>query len=877
MRPRPRPPSRFALRRDRLCLLALFATSLAVPAAAQRLPDGVVPSHYDLAFDVDLKNARFSGAEVIDVDITRPTKAVVLNAAEIAFRDVEIHSGTQTQKAKVTLDDVRQMATLTVARELPRGPAQIHITYDALLNDKLRGFYLSTENDRRVAVTQFESTDARRAFPGFDEPAFKATFDIALTIDAGDMAISNGKVVADAMKGSRHTVTFATTPKMSTYLVAMAVGKFGCVEGAADSTPIRVCGLDGKQEMGRTALEFAQQTLKFYNTYFETKYPFGKLDMLAVPDFAAGAMENTAFIIYRERDLLVDSKDASLGVRKRIAHVVAHEMAHQWFGDLVTMKWWDDIWLNEGFANWMESRPLASIRPDWDIAVDESLDNQAALNLDALKTTHAVHAAVETPAQIDEAFDSITYDKGAAVLRMVENYIGADTFRQGVNAYLKAHAYGNATSDDFWTAMAAASGKPVDRILPSFINQPGAPLLEVSMSCINNRGTLDFTQRRFFQDPALAPPRPAERWQIPVCVKAASGSGGCDLIADNKQTLSLGNSCPSWAFVNAGAQGYYRTAYSPEMLRGLAPRIQEALSPSERVSLAGDEWAMVRANRHSAAEYLGLLSGFANEHTNGVLEGVSGRLEMIHSYLTTPDTQPRFERFVSALFSPLFQEIGFSSTQVDSDERRALRATLIQTLGVMGNDPSVVSKARDALDRTLRGGGPLDPTLARSIVAVSATHGDAALFDALLAASERSTSGDEKYRYLYALTEFRDPALIDRGLAYSLSGKLRSQDTATFYRQLLANDYARERTWAFIKAHWAELEPKVTIFGGDTTITSALGNFCDASSRDDVAAFFKQHPLPAASRTLAQTIERINNCIALRTSQTQSVTAFLQR
>ena len=571
---------------------------------AQRLPGGVTPSHYDLNFDVDLANARFAGTETIRVDVAQPTRTVTLNAAEITFRQVTIESGGATQTATVTTDERRQMATLRVPKTVAKGPAQIHIAYTGILNDKLRGFYLSTEKDQRYAVTQFEATDARRAFPGFDEPTYKATFDVSLTIDRRDTAVSNGSVVSDTptADGAKHTVKFSTTPKMSSYLVALAVGRFACIEGSAESVPIRICGGEGKQEMGRIALDMAQQILKFYNTYFAIKYPYGKLDMLAVPDFAAGAMENTAAIFYRERDLLVDAKDASLTVRKRIATVIAHEMAHQWFGDLVTMKWWDDIWLNEGFANWMESRPLASIRPDWNVPVDDAMGNQAALGIDALKTTHPIHAAVETPAQIDEAFDSITYEKGAAVLRMVENYLGPDVFRKGINAYLQAHAYGNATSDDFWTTMADTSGKAVDRILPSFINQPGAPLLEVSLQCVNNRAQLDISQQRFFTDPAEMQTRSAQRWQIPVCVKTAGGNGTCDLIADNKQTLSLGNGCVPWVFANVGAQGYYRTQYSPETLRGLTPRIQEVLTPPERLSLSGDEWALVRAGRHTAAD-----------------------------------------------------------------------------------------------------------------------------------------------------------------------------------------------------------------------------------------------------------------------------------
>jgi aminopeptidase N len=859
-------------------LSTVIVLSAAGAARAQRLPTTVTPSHYDLSFTVDLQRARFEGSEVIQVDVAQPTRTIVLNATEIAFRDVTIGTGASTQKATVSLSEPLQTATLTVPKLIPRGATEIHVTYAGILNDKLRGFYLGTEKDQRYAVTQFEATDARRAFPSFDEPAFKATFDVTLNIDRRDSAISNGRVISDTptADGARHIVKFSKTPKMSTYLVAMAVGQWSCLEDAVEGVPIRVCSVEGKQQMGRIALDLTGQILRFYNTYFTIKYPFGKLDLLAVPDFAAGAMENTAAIFYRERDLLVDPNDASLSARKRIATVIAHEMAHQWFGDLVTMKWWDDIWLNEGFANWMESRPLAAIRPDWNIAVDQAIDNQAALSSDALKNTHPLHVNVETPAQIDEAFDAITYQKGAAVLRMIENYLGPDTFRRGVNAYLQAHAYGNATSQDFWNTMTEVSGKAIDRILPTFVNQPGAPLLEVSLSCVNNRSQLDIAQQRFTLDPASPPARPPERWQIPVCVKAASSTaGGCDLIADNRQTLSLGPSCVPWAFANAGADGYYRTAYSPDTLRALAPRIEEVLTAPERLSLAGDEWALVRAGRHTAGDYLTLASGFAREHTEGVLSNVTERLGFIEEYLTDTASRPRFQRFVRSLFDPLFQEIGFTSTPVDSDERRSLRATLISTLGITGADDQVAATARAALDRSLAGGPPLDATLSRSIIAVAAQRGDRALFDSLLAASERATSPDERYRYLYALADFRDPALIDRALEYTLSPNLRSQDTSAFLSRLLGEEAARPRTWAFIKQHWTALEPRVSIFGGDTSIVGALSSFCDATARDDISAFFRQHPLPAAARTLSQTIERINNCAALRGAQTPVVASWL--
>jgi aminopeptidase N len=862
-----------------------------LPARAERLPAGVVPSHYDLGFAVDLARARFEGIETIRVDIAQPTRTVVLHALDIAFRTVTITAaGTAAQTASVTLNEPLQTATLTVPKALPKGAADIEIVYTGILNDKLRGFYLSTEaSGRRHAVTQFEATDARRAFPGFDEPAFKATFDVSLTIDAGDMAISNGRVVSDMPAADgRHTVRFATTPKMSTYLVAMAVGRFECLEASAESIPIRICSTQGKKELGRMALDLAGRLLTFFNQYFAIKYPFGKLDVLAVPDFAAGAMENTAAIFYREVDLLVDPKDASLGTSKRIASVLAHEMAHQWFGDLVTMRWWDDLWLNEGFATWMEGRALASLRPDWNVSVDEAIATQAALSLDALSSTHAIHARAETPAEIDEAFDAIAYEKGAAVIRMLESYLGAETFRQGINAYLQAHAYGSGTSQDFWTAMTAASGKPIDRILPTFVNQAGAPLVDVTPACRDGRLDVAAAQQRFFLDPALLVNRSSELWQVPLCVKSGAAAGGagapdasCQVLSQPRQALTIersacSTSSSSWVFANPGAQGYYRTAYSPEALRALVPRVQDVLSAPERLSLVGDEWALVRAGRHGVGEYLALAAGFGAERTDGVLSGIIERLAFIHEYLATEASRPQFERFVRTLFGPRFQQIGFESSPADSEEDRALRATLIETLGTTGGDPDVSTWARAALDRSLSGGAPLDPTLAGAIVAVAAAHGDRALHDALLNASDHAGTPTEHYRYLYALAHFRDPALIDRALDYSLTSKLRSQDTAGFLARFLREEGARARTWAFIKQHWPDLAGRVAIVGGDTTLVSALGAFCDAASRDDVKAFFTAHPLQSAARTLDQTIERIDNCAELRERQAPALVEWLR-
>src|SRR5271166_4401988 len=436
------------LMKKRDCVLSTICTSaffgifagllLASSGAlhAQRLPQTVQPEHYKLTLTPDLKAATFSGAEFIDVSLSEPTDHITLNAVEIVFDSVSVTVGGKEQKAAVSLDKEKQQATFTFAEKLPAGKATLAIHYTGILNNELRGFYLSKTDRRNYAVTQFESTDARRAFPSFDEPAFKATYDISLVVDAGDTAISNSPIATDTPgpAAGKHTLKFLTTPKMSSYLVAFLVGDFQCTSGEQDGVAIRVCATPDKVALTPFGLDVAKYVLHYYNNYFGIPYPLKKLDLVGLPDFEAGAMENFGAITYRETALLIDLKTASVGAKKEVALVIAHEMAHQWFGDLVTMQWWDNIWLNEGFATWMENKPVAAMHPEWNIPQDVAEGLNGTLNLDAARTTRPVHADVETPAQIDEAFDVIAYQKGAAVLRMIERYVGAETFRKGVNA-----------------------------------------------------------------------------------------------------------------------------------------------------------------------------------------------------------------------------------------------------------------------------------------------------------------------------------------------------------------------------------------------------------------------------------------------------------
>jgi aminopeptidase N len=780
----------------------------------------------------------------------------------------------------VSLDPSDETATLTPDEPLPAGISDVRIRFSGTLNEKLRGFYLTKSDKRSYAVTQFESTDARRAFPNFDEPAYKATFAITMTIDQGDMAISNGRVLSDTPGPARgqHTVKFSTSPKMSSYLVALAVGDFECLGGAADGTPIRVCTVPGKQALGQIALESTQEILKYYNGYFAIKYPFGKLDMLAVPDFAASAMENTAAIFYRERSLLADTATATTSTRKSIARTIAHEVAHQWFGDLVTMQWWDDLWLNEGFATWMETRPMAATHPEWNTAVDEARETRAALNVDSLRTTRPIHMAVRTPDEIESLFDTISYNKGGAVLRMIEHYVGAAAFREGINAYLDAHAYGNATSEDFWKVIASTSGKPVDRILHTFINQPGAPVVSVAAKACtpDGRTHVTFSQERFMLQPGAG--RTDSTWEVPACLKtgAPEESRACVVVSAPQAAVDVGAGCAPWIFANAGAEGYFRTAYAPELLRALAPHLGEALTAPERFALVDDEWALVRANRHTAAEYLTLAAGFGHESSSEVMRELTGRLRFVREYLTADTSRRRFEAFVQGVLRPLFSQIGFPGSAGDTDDRRALRAVVVDALGRTGNDPDVVRQARSALDRILTGTGPaIDPALKDVVLQIAAEHGDDNLYRALTAAAVRAPAANERSAYLFASAQFRDEGVVDRALRRTLSNDIRTQDAGRYLAAFFANPVARPRAWAFLKTNWAEVEPRLRMSNSIGLVTRALGAFCDGASREDIRSFFAARRLPGSGAALNQAIDRINNCIDLQVRQTKPVAEWL--
>src|SRR6266550_3570512 len=675
-----------------LAALALSAGS----AFAQRLPVSVTPTHYNLWFAPDLQNATFRGRETIDVTVPNPTSSITLNAAEIQFQNVTVTSAGRTQTARVTLNEKSEMATLTVPRPLPKGAASIQIAYTGILNDKLRGFYLSKANGRRYAVSQMEATDARRAFPSFDEPAYKAGFDISLLIANGDTAISNGAQLSDTPgpEPGTHTVTFAPTPKMSTYLVALLVGDFACRNGGAGGVTVRVCSTPDKLPLTGFALQAAEQEVKFYNEYTGIPYAFGKLDIIGVPDFAAGAMENAGAITFREEYLFADPERASLGTRKTVASIISHEIAHQWFGDLVTMKWWDDIWLNEGFATWMAPKPLAAWHPEWHVELDEVQEAQIAVSTDALRSTRPIRTKADTPEEINEVFDAIAYQKTASVLRTIESFVGPELFRTGVASYLRTFSFANAAGEDFWNEVARATGKPVDRIMKPYIEQPGVPVVSINARCAGNTTDIALHQDKFVGVPGAAASAASPLWSIPVCFRTPGNAATqCEVIDHRDQKASL-SSCSANVFGNSNGRGYYVSEYSADEVRALARTARASLAPAERLNLLGDEWWVVRAGRNDIGVYLDLASALAGDDIAPVTQQIAGSLAFTGEYIVTTEDATRFEGWVRERFTPQFNALGLPGNASDSDEIQTRRGALLSLLGMTGNSKDVQQRAR---------------------------------------------------------------------------------------------------------------------------------------------------------------------------------------
>ncbi len=831
-------------------------------AGAQRLPASVVPEHYTLHLSPDIHAKSFAGTESIQVRLNEPAKTITLNAAELVMRSVQAVVGGQTVAGTVAYQPKLEQATLTFAKELPAGPVELKIEYTGTLNDELRGFYLSHTPKRDYAVTQFEATDARRAFPSFDEPALKATFDLSLTVDHGDTVIANTPMLSDtpAEKG-RHTETFATTPRMSTYLLAFQVGDWACETGGADGIPIRVCSTPDKVNLTGYALHAAEHLLHYYDTYFGVKYALPKLDLIAIPDFSAGAMENWGCITYRETLLLVSPQD-TLAAHRGVVSVVAHEMAHQWFGDLVTAQWWNNIWLNEGFATWMAAKATGEYQPSWNEPEAVARELNTTLNLDAAHVTRTIRSTADTPTEIGQQFDGLSYGKAGAVIGMIEHFISPTVFQKGVHNYMEAHKFSNATAEDFWGAETAASGKPVDKIMESLIAQPGVPLLHFAAPTATGTAV---SQTRFFVNPVGAPAS-QQTWTLPVCPR---GESACTVISG--QTSTVPPTSPS--LLNAAGIGYFRSQYAPATFQTLATSVA-SFSPTERIVFVGDTEALMRANQLPVGDLLSLSGRLHDDPSGGVLDQVAESLRPVASLAS--DAQRReLDAWFVRTFGPAYHALPPASpTEEPAIAER--RLVLFRELGLHG-DSAVQAEARQIAEAFLAN-DPSAAALGPVALVIAAQHGDAAFYDKVLAASQAPQAPNVHSAELSSLGAFADPALIERTVQYATAGTLRKQEFWFPLVALLRNRDTAQPAWKDIRAHWTQLS---AMAGGGiegsavNRIINATGSFCSAESATEVREFFSAHAVEGSKRPLTEALASIQACTERRSAQGANLKTWL--
>ncbi|MBI1843189.1 MAG: M1 family metallopeptidase [Actinobacteria bacterium] len=849
-------------------------TGTAALHSDSRLPRTVLPHRYELHLEPDLGASTFRGHAAVSVEVTQPTHEVVLNAAELVIEEVHLVApdGGRLEVAHA-LDEARERLVLTTPTTLDPGRWTLHVEFRGELNDKLKGFYRSVFTDQQgvehvIATTQMEPADARRAFPCWDEPDMKATFAVTLVVPEDMPAYSNGPEIASTPLGDgRKAVAFAETIAMSTYLVAFVVGPLEATEPVdVDGVELRVIHVPGKGHLTPYALEVGAFCLRWFTEYYGIAYPETKCDLIAIPDFAAGAMENLGAITFRETALLVDPDGVTRLELERVADVVAHELAHMWFGDLVTMRWWNGLWLNEAFATFMELAAVDAFRPAWQRWVSFTNERAAAFAVDSLAGTRPIEFPVASPEDAEGMFDVLTYQKGGSVLRMLEQYLGTDRFRAGIRLYLTKHAHGNAETTDLWDAIEEATGEPVRAIMDSWIFQGGYPLVGVE----RDGPHLTLTQQRFRFLPDPTDPADQAEWSVPVMIEA-DGVASRVLLAGPQTTVDVGDA--QVVVVNAGGHGFYRTRYAPALLASLASNAQRVLTPVERAILLDDTWSAVLADDVPAADFLELARGFADETDRTVWATLASPLGAIERIVET-GTRSRFHVFVRELVGPALQRLTWEPAPDEDELTRQLRGTLIATLGITGDDSGVQRHARVAHDAYLADPAGVDPNVAAAALGVVASVGTEADYEIFLDRYRTSPSPQESLRYLHALGGFPQIDLGERTLAMCLTSDVRSQNAPFLVMALLANREVGPTAWSFVKEHWEEMCERYP----DNAIPRMLGGVVALSTEEsaaDVAAFLNSHPVPQATKTIEQHLERLRVNVAFRMREGRRLASVL--
>lgn len=826
-----------------------------------RLPPTVRPSRYDLHVDVDLENWRFQVTEAIDIQLASPASEITLHAIDLDFRKAEAEVDGRRIAAVVSLNREAETATLRFTEPLRQGAARLHIDVRGTIVERLRGFYRSTKDGARYAATQFEAADARRAFPCFDEPAFKARFAVTLTIPDTTTAISNGKVIGERLLGDgRKEVQFAETPPISSYLVAYLIGPFEPTPTVETPSgwPVRVFLPRGMADKGLFARDAHANSLTYLEAYTAIPYPYGKVDAIGVPDFEAGAMENPGAITYRLTAIAADEKRTSTHALKGIYYTAAHELTHMWWGDLVTMAWWDDLWLNESFATFIGYKVVADLVPEWGLWRDFVATLARPFALDALVSTHPISFEVRNAQQATERFDVITYWKGAGVVRMIEGFLGSDEFRTGVRAYLNRYREKNATADDFWRELSAASGRDVATIANAWIREPGHPVVHVTATPRAGGLHLSLRQERFFADPQLPATTVQQVWPVPLVLKYGSGASleQRSILLD-RESAEIELADADWVFPNASGAGFYRFTLDDAALARLAEHIQTGLEPHERLLLANNQWALLKAGHGEVKPFLDLIAAYRNDDDRAVVGTVVEQLSWLAAHVVDDECRPAFESLVASIFSDRLARMGWDPAPGESADDRMLRATILTALGRIARVPAVCHEARLRLDRYFDDPASVDPNLTSTVVAIAAMEGDADLFDRYLE-RKRSATGDpeEEQRFLLALGGFDSPALVRRALDLAISDEVRPQDRTFLFATLLGRPAARLAAWAFVRDHWESIQAGMDpmLMQG---LVRALSQLTPVEVAREVLEFLDRHATPQTQETVAQAVEQL--------------------
>ncbi|MEJ0058575.1 MAG: M1 family metallopeptidase [Terricaulis sp.] len=826
----------------RILIAAAFLGALALSASAQEtterqvLPDNVKPVRYELTVTPDAAAMTLAGDVRIEIDVTAPTRTVTLNSLELEFDSAEI-DGT---RATVSFDTTAQTATLTVPRDLGVGRHTLAIAYRGKIYRQAQGLfavdYDAAGGQERVLATQFEAADARRFVPSFDEPSLKAVFDLTVIVPENRMVISNmPEASSEAAGPGLKRVRFATSPKMSSYLLFLAVGDFERITTTVDGVEIGVVAKRGDAEHGRFALESAAQLLHYYNDYFGTPYPLPKLDMIAVPGGGGfAAMENWGAILYFEEYLLLDPEHSSESDRQTIYTDVAHEMAHQWFGDLVTMAWWDDLWLNEGFASWMERKATEHFHPDWNTWMQGQGRLQQAMDLDARATTHPVVQEIFTVDQANDAFDRITYEKGRAVIRMLEVHVGEDPFRDGVRAYMREHAYANARTTDLWAAIETASGQHIRQIANDFLLQPGIPLVTPEPGvCTHNARTITLRQSRF----SLGEAQAAQRWHIPVAAALVNGAGAGGSITDDNGVASFPLTGCGPFIVNPGQTSYQRTLYPRQSFDELSRNFARVPAP-DQLTMLYDSVAFGLSGSAPYSDFFAL-AGRTPRNADPLIWELIGEQVTVNDYRYSGlPSQAAYRAYARNLLRPVLARIGWEKRSGEADNVSLLREQLVSTLSSI-EDPTVLAEARR---RFLADDIPAP--IRQEVLFAVGRGADATTFDALLSRARASTDTIEKTTYYRALAHATDPALAARALAIAFD-----EDVNAALGTDIIDDvaYAHSRVaWDFAVAHPDELSarldplsrvgylPRLTRFSVDPTLLADLRTHIDTQVPADL-------------------------------------------